>query len=167
MRWVITAFTCRGIRYIKLLIVANNEIIPPPLPGLLVGFGLLALLAAVGLRPWWKKQRHPIVIFWLVINLIALYLPFSFSGRFISGLFIPIILLATVGIEDVWLNWIQSRMEKQPSFFRNLTLLLTTPSTIIFIIYFTMVINTYHIFPYYNKPVELDAAALAGRDYHR
>jgi len=85
----------------QLLIVANNEIIPPPLPGVLVGFGLLLILAIIGARPWWQNQHHLIVIFWLVINLISIYLPFSFSGRFISGLNIPVILLATLGLEEI------------------------------------------------------------------
>ncbi len=143
----------------QLLIVTNNTIIPPPPLGLLVGFGFLLLLAVLGVRPWWQRSHHPIVIFWLGINLIAIYLPFSFSGRFISGLYLPISLLAAVGLEKIWLNWIHTRTGKQSAFYRNLTLLLTLPSTILFITYFTMVINSYHIFPYYNKQIELDTAA--------
>ncbi|MFN2145877.1 MAG: hypothetical protein ACK2T7_11045 [Anaerolineales bacterium] len=143
----------------QLLIVDNNTITPPPPIGLLVGFGFLLILAILGMRSWWQRSRPRIVVFWLGINLLAIYLPFSFSGRFISGLYLPISLLAAVGLEEFWLKWIHTRTGKQPAFYRNLTLLLTLPSTILFITYFTMVINSYHIFPYYNKQIELDAAA--------
>jgi hypothetical protein len=141
------------------LIVANNHIIPPPFYGVLIGFGLLGLLAVPGVRSWRQQKRSLIVIFWLIINLIAIYLPLSFSGRFISGLNIPLILLAAAGLEEFWLSWLSSKTSRPPTFYRNLTLLLTIPSTILFITYFTMVINTYPIFPYYNKQIELDAAA--------
>jgi hypothetical protein len=141
------------------LIVTNNDITPPPPLGMLVGFGLLFVLAAFGIRPWWRRQRLQIILFWLAINLVSIYLPFSFSGRLISSLFIPIILVAALAIEEVWLNWIKSRPQGDPARYRNLTLIFTLPSTFLFIIYLLNVFINFISFPYYNQQTELDAAA--------
>jgi hypothetical protein len=94
-----------------------------------------------------------------LINFAGIYLPISFSGRLVLGIIIPIILLAAIGLEDVVLPRVSSRMDRIAPSLRNLSLLFTIPSAIFFIFYFTITINSYEIYPFYQNQSEMEAAA--------
>jgi hypothetical protein len=80
--------------------VAQNVIPPPPPLGLVIGCGLVGILALVGVRRWFQHSNSPLVPIWAVSNILALYLPFTFSGRFALGFFVPLSILAAVGLEE-------------------------------------------------------------------
>ncbi|MEJ2488069.1 MAG: hypothetical protein P8Y68_20315, partial [Anaerolineales bacterium] len=137
------------------VIVTNNEIIPPPLTGILIGFGILLILALFGSRYWWKMEFSRVILVWFPANLIAIYLPFSFSGRFLSGLFIPVCLVAALGLEEVILPRTHSNPRFGPQRLRTIILAASVPSTIMFVTYFFLEVNSFYTFPYYNR-VETD-----------
>ncbi|MCL7455458.1 MAG: hypothetical protein M8467_20680 [Anaerolineae bacterium] len=68
-----------------------------------LGYGLVLLLAlpgiALALR---RRQRNELFLLaWLGSAAILLYVPFPLQRRFITGLHVPLVLLATIGIEQV------------------------------------------------------------------
>lgn len=87
----------------------QEHVIPAPsVPGALVGWGLLALLALAGIRPWLRQRRPLLVPLWLAANWLALYLPLvPYTGRFALGLFVPLATLAAVGLEERLLPWLR------------------------------------------------------------
>lgn len=88
---------------------AQNITAAPPLLDLALGYGLVGLLALVG--GWWMVRQSPpkteaagewLVFWWAVTGLILLYLPFDLQRRLITGLHIPLCILAAIGLQR-WL----------------------------------------------------------------
>jgi len=82
---------------------AQNLTPSPPIWDLLISIApaiFLAILAAHHVRK--SKERVPrILLVWLVACLVLLYLPFNLQRRFISGFFVPVALLAALGVEQI------------------------------------------------------------------
>jgi hypothetical protein len=131
----------------------NNNLIPPPIPlGLIAGFGLLFIFAMAGL-PQWIKLRQPVIIpLWIVANLINLYLPFSFSGRFILAFFVPVTVMAVFGMKEVVLPIIQTDKNqdgKRSPFYAKIFFILMVPSNIFILIFAFQAAQNTPDFPYY------------------
>lgn len=89
----------------------------------LTGYGLLAVLAIFGawrveVGKWSgdetsqrRRQRLQLLTTWVVITAILLYLPVSFQRRFVEGLQLPIVCLATYGFYEVFWPW---RKQQRP-----------------------------------------------------
>lgn len=117
----------------------SNFIIVPTLPGIIVGFGLLGLLAVVGGWRWIRIRSNLLVPIWAMVNLVLVFTPIDFAGRFLLGLIVPVATLAAFGVEEV----ILPRLERS-SFFtafgklsptpydslRRVIVILTVPSTL-------------------------------------
>ncbi|GAB4445259.1 MAG: hypothetical protein Fur0044_41540 [Anaerolineae bacterium] len=83
----------------------NVTAAPSPL-NLLLGYGLVGLLAVGG--GWWMVRRGAaagewLVLWWAVTGLILLYLPFDLQRRLITGLHLPLCILAALGLQR-WLG---------------------------------------------------------------
>lgn len=83
----------------------NITAAPSPL-NLLLGYGLVGGLAITG--GWWIIRRRGesgewLVLVWAVTTLILLYLPFDLQRRLITGLHLPLCLLAAIGLQR-WLG---------------------------------------------------------------
>ncbi|MCL4298926.1 MAG: hypothetical protein KJ077_24530 [Anaerolineae bacterium] len=82
---------------------------PPPLD-LLLGYGLVGLLALGGgwliarQRPLKPESAEWLVFWWAATSLILLYLPFDLQRRLITGLHLPLCILAAIGL----LRWLPS-----------------------------------------------------------
>lgn len=82
---------------------------PPPLD-LLLGYGLVGLLALGGgwllvrQRPLKPESGEWLVFWWAATSLILLYLPFDLQRRLITGLHLPLCILAAIGL----LRWLPS-----------------------------------------------------------
>ena len=93
---------------------------------------------------------------WVAGNLIALYLPVSYSGRFVLGLFIPVVLLAVNGLEEILLpscNRIDSGT------LRRMVIWLTLPSTIILILWTLQISLNSQNYPYFYSSKDVNAVA--------
>ncbi|HJW84125.1 MAG TPA: hypothetical protein VJ754_07460 [Anaerolineae bacterium] len=158
--------TSRSDPYWDLLYVANNVIPPPPVGGVLIGFGLIGMLAALGVWRWLQHTNNWLVPIWMIVNLVALYLPVTFSGRFAFGLIVPVATLAAVGLEHVVLPWLQrtrffdrfARLTPTPyDSLRRIVILLTIPSTLVVVLSTLRTVTVQRDFPYYLPAGELQA----------
>lgn len=90
----------------------NKTLTHPPLD-LLMGYGLLAPLAALGAREF-VRQPTPgrlLVLTWIVVSAVLMYLPVGFQRRFSYGLHPMLALAAAYGLP---LLWRQIRMARPP-----------------------------------------------------
>lgn len=100
-----------------------NNIAPPPLPGLLIGFGLLFILALAATRGWLHTKKEMLPIVWIGGAIFLLYIPIiHYSGRFALGLIVPVATLAACGLEEVVLPWLHTTR-----FYRRFTAFTATP----------------------------------------
>jgi hypothetical protein len=145
-----------------------NEITPPPLLGLVIGFGLMGVLAVIGLRRWLETGQTLLVPIWLLVNLILMYVPVvQYSGRFTLGLIVPVGTLAAYGLEEVLLPWLRQRPFYQrfgrltPTPYetlRRVFLLFTIPAALMMILSLTQNVALIRDFPNYLPAGELKAA---------
>ncbi len=92
--------------------LGQNQTLSPAPWAYLSGYGLLLIAALPGL--WWVERKAKTVLnppqlsrwqllsTWLIINAILLYLPVGLQRRFVEGLHIPIVCLATAGLYFGW-----------------------------------------------------------------
>lgn len=141
-------------------LLSNNQIDPPSLGGVLAGYGLLLIFAFFGVRSFYPTEAGRLILFWIVCNLIGLYLPINFAGRFVLGIFLPICLLAAEGIETNILNpdhktGLLNILPKAK--LRRYLTLITFPSTIVFLLWTYTGPQTNHNFPFYYQESEVEA----------
>ncbi len=87
----------------------------PNVLDLFLGYGLVALLAIPGgwliIRPGPNRPQSPpesgewLVLWWALVTLVLLYLPLDLQRRLITGLHIPLCLLAAIGLR----RWLENR----------------------------------------------------------
>lgn len=147
--------------------VQNNIITPPSPIFMIIGLGIIGILALVGLPRWMRQRRSSLIPIWALTNLIALYLPVPFSGRFILGLVIPICILASVGLEDVVLPYWQkraafekfSRLTPTPyDTTRRIIFILTIPAVLVIILLLVQSPMIRPDAPLYMDKTEINAA---------
>lgn len=83
---------------------AQNITSAPPLSDVAWGYGLVGLLALAGIG-WLLgpgraelSQGERLIITWAVATLILLYIPFALQRRLLNGLYVPLSLLAAMGL---------------------------------------------------------------------
>ncbi|MEN8240560.1 MAG: hypothetical protein ABFS17_01465 [Chloroflexota bacterium] len=141
-------------------LLQNNQIPPPPLIGVLVGFGLLIPLLILSVTHRSKAWGDPkfLIVCWLFGNLAALYLPLSFAGRLVLGVFIPVTLLASEGLEQVFLRWYQEKTtQANQDAFRRAVIWLTVPSTILLVLWGAQVGLSRKTYPHYYSKADVKA----------
>lgn len=78
-----------------------------------LGYGLILILALPGAVVA-ARRRRPTDLFllsWVGSAAVLLYVPFALQRRFITGLHVPLVLLATVGLQQV--VWTRIRVRRQ------------------------------------------------------
>lgn len=81
---------------------AQNLTLSPPIHYYVMGYGLLLLLAAIGLRYYFQHARHAAFIpIWIGVAAIASYLPWSMQRRFLTGFQVTIAILAACGLSQL------------------------------------------------------------------
>jgi hypothetical protein len=78
---------------------AQNQTPSPPLWDYALGYGLVLLLAIVGISVAARRrsERDVFLLTWAIVNVALLYLPFSLQRRLALGLIVPLGLLAAIG----------------------------------------------------------------------
>jgi hypothetical protein len=79
----------------------QNTTLSPAPTAYLAGFGpILLLLALFGVREAWRgNDRSRFAVIWLVVGALLLYFPVPFNRRLVTGLMIPVGLLASYPVE--------------------------------------------------------------------
>lgn len=151
-----------------------NRIPAPPPAGLVIGLGLLGLLAIVGLIAWLRNEREPLVPIWWASTLALMYLPIvPYGERFTLGLVVPTGTLAAYGLETTLLPWLRgkgavrglARLSPTPlETARRVVILLTVPSTLLASLLLVQNAVLRSDFPNYMPASELEAMEwLSGR----
>jgi hypothetical protein len=93
---------------------AQNITSAPPILDFIIGYGLVGVLAlAGGGLMIWQEVQHPtyfqdqnssktgawLVFWWAVTTIILVYVPFDLQRRLITGLHIPLTILAAIGLK--------------------------------------------------------------------
>ncbi len=70
---------------------------------LLASLSPALLLALIGVYDCWKtnNDRSAVLVFWLLSGIILIYLPFNLQRRFMTGLYVPVVGLAILGIASL------------------------------------------------------------------
>jgi hypothetical protein len=99
---LILVYQLVAIRSDPALRLWDSQNLTPAPPGfdLLISFSPALIFAVFGVyRAWrWNDQPAKMLSVWLVMGVIAVYLPFNLQRRFLSALYIPIACLAIPGI---------------------------------------------------------------------
>jgi hypothetical protein len=90
---------------------------PPSVLNLLVSFGFLLLLAAIGLYLIWRRKNSSeldargrqitplpgiaLMLLWVVVTLSIIYVPLSFGRKMIEGVHLPLSFLAALGVHQL------------------------------------------------------------------
>jgi hypothetical protein len=82
-------------------IKASTPTPAPPLFDVLISYGPLMILAAIGAYVVWRGRRGRVMVLWAVSCLVLIYAPVSFARKMIEGLHLPLCFLAASGL--VWL----------------------------------------------------------------
>lgn len=79
---------------------AQNVTLAPALSDLVWGYGLVGLLAVVGAGLVWRSRNEGehLILLWVIVTLLLVYAPFDLQRRFITGLHLPLCLLAAIGL---------------------------------------------------------------------
>lgn len=79
---------------------AQNILPSPPVPHLLLGYGIIFLLAVGGLVYVIRltNERSLLLFAWVTSATVLLYVPFTLQRRMVEGLHIPLCILATIGL---------------------------------------------------------------------
>jgi hypothetical protein len=79
---------------------AQNLTPSPPLWDLVMGYGLVLLLASLGAYRAWQRRTSGdlLLLSWTGATLLLLYVPFGLQRRLITGLHLPLAILAAVGL---------------------------------------------------------------------
>jgi hypothetical protein len=90
----------------------QNVTLAPPVLVMAIGLGLPLVVAIPGI---YRAVRHSeahddrFMLVWLVVILVALYLPTNIQRRFAVGMMIPLAYFGTRALESFWLPWFSSR----------------------------------------------------------
>ncbi|HLY27329.1 MAG TPA: hypothetical protein VKQ72_13370, partial [Aggregatilineales bacterium] len=117
-----------------------QNVLPSPHPlHYVVGYGILAFLSLPAIRWGWHRARHSIVyllpVSWVIAAPILVYLPINVQKRLLEGVFVPLCILAVMGLR-LW--WIGSGVQRRPRYARLVwrqavigLLLLLLPTTLV------------------------------------
>jgi hypothetical protein len=84
---------------------AQNILPSPPLIHLLLGYGLVLLLAMLGVVRVFRErdERRLLLVAWASSALFLAYAPLSIQRRMVEGLHVPLCILATIGLLELLL----------------------------------------------------------------
>jgi hypothetical protein len=148
--------------------VQDNIIPAPTIWAVLISLGLLAPFAVVGAWLWIKEKEEIFVPLWALSQLLIIYLPLPFSGRFLLGWVVPVGTLAAYGLEQGVLPWLWqkggetffSRISATPyATIRRLILILTLPSILLVTMLFTQVAAVRPDYPIFLPEADVKAVA--------
>ncbi|MEW5693462.1 MAG: hypothetical protein AB1765_09235 [Candidatus Hydrogenedentota bacterium] len=127
--------------------LAQDDLSPPNIIYILWGYSILIVLALFTLKNIRNNCYIKILWVYIIINLIFIYLPIKFHRRFLTGLHIPLSILANYGI-----IYIISRIrEKRIIEFFLIIFPILAAGNIFFILYGVYTLNKFTYPSYINK----------------
>ncbi len=119
-----------------------QNILPSPHPlHYVFGYGLLAVLALPGIRWAWRRGRRKTAFVllpaWVVAGPVLAYLPIGVQRRLLEGIFVPLCILAAMGLRLWWIGFRRRYRRRMLISWRvaaTATILLTVPTTFLLLI---------------------------------
>ncbi|MFC1721958.1 hypothetical protein ACFL0Z_03520 [Patescibacteria group bacterium] len=139
----------------------QSQTISPEIQFYLIGYGILIPLAILGSFFAIKKlnQQKVFLLIWCWLTIPLLYIPIAFNRRFIEGLFVPLGILAAVGVYNLYSKITRGKLSK--IIFVVIACLILGASLIPTNAYnlwsFVEVQRQYKVTPFYLPQTELDA----------
>lgn len=115
---------------------AQNFTPSPPPMFYLLGYGLVLLLALVGVRRFAREQgaRAQLILLWILVVALLVYFPVGIQRRFIEGLHVALCLIAAYGLTSIG-----ARLSVSMRFvFVNFILVLAAMSNVYMVVGFTV-----------------------------
>ena len=78
----------------------NITLKPVPLD-LVVSLSPALIIGMIGAREAWKNKAGKTLVIWTAISLVLLFIPWSLQRRFLTGIYIPLIILAMFGLRTL------------------------------------------------------------------
>lgn len=130
--WVVHAAALTFVHPVLSQWNAQNQTPSPPLWDAAIAGGAMLLLAVPGVVIA-ARRRTPldmILLLWLGLGALALYAPFSLQRRLSIGLWMPLALLAGLGLRDA--VWPRVKPRLRPLFVAGLAILLVTSNLLVY-----------------------------------
>lgn len=90
---------------------AQNITPAPALWDLFLALCPALIFAFWGIRAAWREKKNPfmrLLLVWLGVGLVMIYFPLSLQRRLMTGLFIPVAILAVIGVDELCRqNWVK------------------------------------------------------------
>jgi hypothetical protein len=88
---------------------SSQNVLPSPHPlHYVFGYGLLAILAIPAIRWAWRRGRRKVAYLlipaWVVAGPVLAYLPVTVQRRLLEGIFVPLCILAVMGLRLWWVG---------------------------------------------------------------
>ncbi len=82
----------------------QNILLSPEPINYLLGYGLILILSIFGIEKFLKNVDFSkiLILAWVLITFVLLYAPFDFQRRLSEGLHIPLVILATWGLIEIY-----------------------------------------------------------------
>jgi hypothetical protein len=83
---------------------AQNQTLSPPILDLVIAFSpalILAVWTFFRFRTWQLNYYQKIAVVWFISSLVLILVPFSLQRRFLMGFFVPVVILACIGISQL------------------------------------------------------------------
>ena len=79
----------------------QNITLSPGIVDLVISFSPCFVLALFGLQRAWKNNSGKTLVFWAIISILLILVPWNLQRRFLTGLFIPLAGLSVFGLEHL------------------------------------------------------------------
>jgi hypothetical protein len=109
---------------------AQNQTPSPSVALLLATYGVLWVFALIGAVQAVRTGRGIFLVVWTAFTVASLYAPFALQRRLVTGLHLPVAILAVVGLTRV----IWPRLGRRRAWATAATLVLAVPSTVVLLI---------------------------------
>jgi hypothetical protein len=122
---------------------SGQNVLPSPHPlHYVFGYGLLAALALPAIRWAWQRGMHktPYLLLpaWVIAGPVLAYLPIGVQRRLLEGIFVPLCILATMGLRFWWIGLRRRHDRRMRVSWRGATVgvvLLTVPTTFLLLLF--------------------------------
>ena len=77
---------------------SQNITASPQIADLLISLSPTLILAAVGVKSAWQKEKGKSLVIWAAVSLVLVLVPWNLQRRFLTGIYVPLVGLAVYGL---------------------------------------------------------------------
>lgn len=80
---------------------SQNITVSPQIADLIISLSPTLVLAGVGIKTAWQKEKGRSLVIWAVVSLVLVLIPWNLQRRFLTGIYVPLVGLAVYGLIDL------------------------------------------------------------------